>query len=97
MLFLALNSAQAARAEHLEISEPQLWQMLYAGEFTLPWKMVLCRDNKSTNDELLGQFMMAYLYYRQGGPDKMHKVENIFKGVDSYVRHFYFPVKESDE
>ena len=82
---LAIGSI-SAHANEIEISEPLLWENLYSGQFSLSHKLVLTRPCKSTNDEILGQFMMAYLSYRMG---EMKQAESIFKGIDSYVEYHY--------
>lgn len=76
----------SAYASEIEISEPRLWEGLYAADFSLSHKMILCRPSNSTNEALMSQFMTAYLFYRLGD---MKGVETILNGVDSYVSTHY--------
>ena len=70
-----------------EISEPQLWNVLSSGNFSLGHKMVLTRPSSSTNDEILSQFMMAYLYFKMG--KSVEEIVDVIRGVDYYVGHIY--------
>lgn len=73
-------------ADALEVSDPDLWTVLYRGEYSLGHKMILCRPALSTNDELFNQFMMAYLSYKA---NDLENAEVMFIGIDQYVEHFY--------
>ena len=59
-----------------------IWKNAYRGNFSIVHKLVASRDTESINDELMNQFMMAYVYYRMG---QNEEIERIFKGIDSYI------------
>lgn len=82
--FLACTSAHA-REPTIKLSEPQLWEALYNGEYSLAHKMVLCRPSKETNDEILSLVMMHYLRYREGDEE----VLDLFHHIDSMVEGYY--------
>jgi len=69
-----------------QISEPELWPVLYQGHWSLGHKMILNRKISSTNDEILSQIMMAYLKYKSG--DQKAAIQ-LFQEIDQYVEHYY--------
>lgn len=89
-LALALCSLTGLHASHVNapISEPQLWQVLYQGNWSLSHKMVLTRPINSTNDQIMSSFMLAYAKYRSG--DEQEAL-NILKSVDNYIESVYLP------
>lgn len=78
-------SLQACDCES-KLSEPLLWKMLYQGNSSLAHKLVLTRKTTTSNDEIMSQFMMAYLFYRSG---QNQEIVPIFKGIDSYIEYNY--------
>lgn len=79
-------------AQQPEISEPKLWKNLYNGNFSLSQKMILLRKTTTTNDAIMNQFMLAYVFYRNGRKKQMTQC---FKGVDNYIEHYYYFNKEN--
>jgi len=61
-----------------------MWAEAYNGNFSLVHKLMLSRQPRGTNDEIMNQFIMAYVFYRMGN---MEQIEPIFKGIDSYLEH----------
>ncbi len=69
-----------------EISEPVLWRSLYHGNYSVSHKMMLSREISTTNDAIMSQFMMAYVYYKI---DQTEQMVECFKGIDRYLEHYY--------
>ena len=65
-----------------------MWQRAYKGEFSIVHKLAITREIEDINDELLNQFIMAYVYYKM---DKYEEIEPIFKGIDRYIEHVLLP------
>ena len=68
-----------------------MWQRAYKGEFSIVHKLAITREVEDINDELLNQFIMAYVYYKM---DKCEEIEPIFKGIDRYIEHVLIPKEE---
>ena len=85
-LAFALCSLTGLHASETPLSEPQLWQVLYEGDWSMSHKMVLTRPINSTNDQIMSTFMLAYAKYRCG-----HEQEalNLLKSVDTYIESVY--------
>jgi hypothetical protein len=79
-------SLYATQQSPPKLSEPFLWKSLYDANFSLSHKLILSRKTESTNDEILSQFMMSYLYYREGKYDEMM---NCLEGINTYIEYHY--------
>lgn len=78
----------SAYADDLKVSEPDIWPVLYHGNWSLAHKMMLMRPVESTNDQIMNSFMMAYVAYRNGDTKT---AENMFRDIDYMVEHYYLP------
>lgn len=65
--------------------DTMMWEEAYKGNFSLVHKLVLSRPVDSHHDQILNQFVMAYVYYRMG---KFEKIDAMFEGVDKYIEHY---------
>ncbi len=61
-----------------------MWEQAYKGNFSIVHKLMLTRQSYDINDEIMNQFVMAYVYYRM---EQFRNVEAIFEGIDSYLEH----------
>lgn len=77
-----------AFAEDIQLTEPQLWEVLHSGDWSLSQKMVLVRPINSTNDQLMSTFMLAYARYRSGNENEALQ---LLKSIDGYVETVYLP------
>jgi hypothetical protein len=68
--------------------DEMMWAETYKGEFSIVHKLAITREIEDINDELLNQFVMAYVYYKM---DKFEDIEPIFKGIDRYIDHVLMP------
>lgn len=85
-LLFCCGFCAALPATESKISEPELWNVLRSGDFSLSHKMVLARKIENTNDAIMSQFMMAYSFYKNGQTDEMM---NCLEGIDNYLEHYY--------
>jgi hypothetical protein len=68
-----------------------MWRNAYYGNFSLVHKMALTRKTSNISDEMVNQFVMAYVCYKSG---KFDEIDAIFKGVDSYIEHHLIKISE---
>ena len=61
-----------------------MWAEAYKGNFSIVHKLMLTREVCGVSDEVMNQFIMAYVYYRMGDEDK---IEPIIEGIDAYLEH----------
>jgi hypothetical protein len=58
-----------------------MWAEAYKGNFSIVHKLMLSRRADCIGDDMMNQFIMAYVYYRMG---HLEKIDVLFKGVDNY-------------
>lgn len=68
--------------------DEMMWAEAYKGNFSIVHKLMLSREIDGTSDEIMNQFVMAYVYYRMG---HLEQIDPIFKGVDIYIEHKMLP------
>lgn len=64
--------------------DEMMWAEAYQGNYSLVHKMALTRQVEGINDEIINQFVMAYLYYRMG---HLEQIDPIFKAIDRYLEN----------
>lgn len=61
-----------------------LWKEAYTGHFSLVHKMTLVRPEKTLEDSIMKNFIMAYVYYRLGDEKNALKM---FESIDTFLEH----------
>lgn len=68
-----------------------MWQSAYEGDYAVTNTILLSRENKSINDDLLEIFLMGYVCYRLGCDED---AQLVFKVVDQYLEETLSPARE---
>lgn len=61
-----------------------MWIEAYNGNFSLVHKLALTREADCISDEIINQFVIAYVYYRM---NEFEQYEPIFREIDNYLEN----------
>jgi len=80
-LFFSISNTSFA---HGSVNDGLIWKSAYEGDFPLVQKMILAQQYSIISDDLINNFILAYVHYRA----KNHaQIVAIFEGIDRYLEH----------